>query len=75
LSDLQASLQFLDGSLTLVFRLTQRRFIGGYALGEHGMLFRGELFDHGNECQGRTTARQLIDIFAEPGAEEEATVV
>src|SRR3954453_14687546 len=35
--------EFGDGSLALIFRLTHGRFIVGYALGDDGMLFRGEL--------------------------------
>src|SRR3954447_1414658 len=35
--------EFIDGSLAIVFRLTGGRFIVGYALGEEGMIFRGEL--------------------------------
>ena len=35
--------QFSDGSLALVFRMNQGRFLVGYALGDDGMLFRGEL--------------------------------
>ena len=35
--------QFWDGSLAIVFRITNGRFIVGYALGDDGMLFRGEL--------------------------------
>ena len=36
-----------DGSLALVFRLTHGRYIVGYALGDDGMFFRGELL---TEC-------------------------
>src|SRR6516162_6364875 len=35
--------EFSDGSLALMFRLTNDRFIVGYALGDDGMHFRGEL--------------------------------
>src|SRR5438874_891719 len=35
--------EYRDGSLALLFRLTKGRFVSGYALGEKGMLFRGEL--------------------------------
>src|SRR5947209_8417344 len=34
---------FSDGAVALVFRLTNGRHIIGYALGDDGMLFRGEL--------------------------------
>ena len=35
--------RFWSGSLALMFRLPRGRFIAGYALGDNGMLFRGEL--------------------------------
>ena len=35
--------EFYDDCLALMFRLTNGRFVIGYALGEQGMLFRGEL--------------------------------
>ena len=37
--------QFWDGSIALMFRLTNGRFIVGYALGDDGMLFRGRTPD------------------------------
>src|SRR5687767_1197597 len=35
--------RFWSGEVALVFRLTNGRFIVGYALADNGMLFRGEL--------------------------------
>ena len=35
--------EYHDGPVVLMFRLTKGRYIVGYALGEKGMLFRGEL--------------------------------
>ena len=35
--------EYRDGSIAVVFRRTRRRIIVGYALGDDGMLFRGEL--------------------------------
>lgn len=45
-----------DGSLVLIFRLTRRRFIVGYALGESGMLFRGELLTDATDDEARRAA-------------------
>ena len=62
--------EFYDGSLSLMFRLTHGRFIVGYALGENGMLFRGELFTGGGD-EARDAARQLAQRFAKLDAEDE----
>ena len=43
-----------SGSLALMFRLTHGRFIVGYALGDDGMLFRGELL---TDCDESVPAR------------------
>ena len=63
--------RFWSGSLALMFRLPRGRFIVGYALADHGMLFRGELLTAGDEDDARTMARQLSDHFAELDAEDE----
>lgn len=63
--------RFWTGSLALMFRLPRGRFIVGYALGDHGMLFRGELLTDGDEDDARYMARQLSDRFAELDAEDE----
>ena len=64
--------RFWDGSLAVVFRLTNDRFIVGYALGDRGALFRGELL-HG--CDGERARRAALDVaeyWAEIDAEDEA---
>ncbi len=63
--------RFWSGSMALMFRLPRGRFIVGYALADHGMLFRGELFTDGDEDDARYMARQLSDHFAELDAEDE----
>ena len=60
--------RFADGSLALIFRLGHGRFLAGYALGEEGMLFRGELLED-SEGQARWTARMASEQFA---AQDEA---
>ena len=64
--------RFWSGSVALMFRLTNNRFIVGYALGDDGMLFRGELLDEADEDDARRSAFQISDHFAELDAEEEA---
>ncbi|HLN28590.1 MAG TPA: hypothetical protein VK395_12680 [Gemmataceae bacterium] len=64
---------FWDDSVALLFRLTHRRFIAGYALGENGMLFRGELLTDTDEEEAKAEALRLSDYFAELDAEDEAT--
>jgi predicted Zn-ribbon and HTH transcriptional regulator len=63
--------EYNDGSLVLLFRLTKGRFIVGYALGEKGMLFRGELVTGCTDDEARRTARQIADKFAELDAQDE----
>lgn len=64
--------EYRDGSMVLLFRLTRGRFIVGYALGEKGMLFRGELLTGCTDDEARRTAHQIADHFAELDAEDEA---
>lgn len=63
--------RFWSGAVALMFRLPRGRFIAGYALGDHGMLFRGELLEDCDEDDARSIARQISDYFAELDAEEE----
>ena len=63
---------YWDGSLALLFRLTHGRFIVGYALGESGMLFRGELLVGCGEGRAREEALALADYWAGIDAEDEA---
>ncbi len=63
--------EYRDGSLALMFRLARGRFIVGYALGDNGMLFRGELLTACTDEEARATARQLADDWAERDADDE----
>lgn len=53
-----------DGSLVLLFRLTRRRFVVGYALGDSGMLFRGELLTDTTDDEARRAAIFNSNLFA-----------
>jgi len=63
--------KFWSGSLALMFRLTNNRFVVGYALGDDGMLFRGELLDEADEDDARRSALQISDYFSELDIEDE----
>jgi hypothetical protein len=63
--------EYNDGSLALIFRLARGRFVVGYALGDHGMLFRGELLTGCTDDEARRLACQIADFFAEADAEDE----
>ncbi len=64
--------QFHDGSIALVFKLTQGRFIAGYALGDDGMLFRGELLSDCDSHRARHEAISLAEYWWGIDAEDEA---
>ena len=53
--------EYRDGSIALMFRLTHGRFIVGYALGDDGMLFRGELL---TECDEDVPATKLSNLLS-----------
>jgi hypothetical protein len=53
-----------DGSLVLIFRLTRRRFVVGYALGDSGMLFRGELLTDATDDEARRAAIYIFNLCA-----------
>jgi predicted Zn-ribbon and HTH transcriptional regulator len=63
--------EYHGGSLALAYRLTRGRFVVGYALGDHGMLFRGELLTGCTDDEARRVARQVADHFAELDAQDE----
>jgi predicted Zn-ribbon and HTH transcriptional regulator len=63
--------EYHDGALVLMFRLTKGMFIVGYALGERGMLFRGELLTGCTDDEARRTARQIAEHFSELDAQDE----
>jgi hypothetical protein len=62
---------FCDGSLALLFRLSRGRFLAGYALGDDGMLFRGELLDTCTAEEAKAAALASANYWAERDAEEE----
>ena len=64
--------RFHDNALSLMFRLPRGRFIVGYALGDDGMLFRGELLDRCTDDDACRYARRLSEDWAEVDAEDEA---
>ena len=64
--------EFSDGSLALVFRLTNDRYIVGYALGDDGMLFRGELLTDCDDQRAHREALELATYWSEIDAEDEA---
>lgn len=65
--------RYWSGSLALMFRLPRGRFIVGYALGENGMLFRGELIDDCTDEEARRQAAYLAEFFSDiDAADEEA---
>ena len=63
--------RFWNSGLALLFRLVKGRFIVGYALGDDGMLFRGELVDQCSEEDARRRAKWLSQNWAEVDAEDE----
>jgi hypothetical protein len=62
---------FWTGAFAVLFRLTGRRFIAGYSLGE-GMLFRGELLVDFTEDDAKDKAMELSVYWAEADADDEA---
>ena len=63
--------RFWSGTLALIFRLPKSRYIVGYAFGDDGMLFRGELLSNCDEDEARRHALMISDCFAELDAEDE----
>ncbi len=63
--------RYWSGSLSLMFRLRRGRFIVGYALGENGMLFRGELVCNCSDDDARRQAKYLTQLFGDLDAEDE----
>ena len=64
--------EYQDGSLAVVFRLTNNRFLVGFALGDDGMLFRGELLIDTDDERARQEALELAEYWSEIDAEDEA---
>ena len=63
--------RFWNGGLALMFRLPRGRYIVGYALGDDGMLFRGELLDNCTDQDARRHALMVAENWAEVDAEDE----
>ena len=63
--------RYWSGGLALLFRLPKGRFVVGYALGDNGMLFRGELIDGCSEDQARHHCLMVANNWIELDAEEE----
>jgi hypothetical protein len=63
--------RFWNGGLALLFRLPRGRYIVGYALGDDGMLFRGELIDNCSDNHARRHAVIVSENWAELDAEDE----
>ena len=64
--------EYHDGSLALVYRLTNDRHVVGYALGDDGMLFRGELLVGCDQDRARLEALALAEYWSGIDAEDEA---
>jgi hypothetical protein len=64
--------EYHDGSLAIVFKLTNDRHVVGYALGDDGMLFRGELLAACDDDRARREALALAEYWAGIDAEDEA---
>ena len=64
--------QFWDGSIALMFRLTHGRFLIGYALGDDGMLFRGEFLTDCSDERARHEALALAEYWSQIDQEDEA---
>lgn len=63
--------RFWSGSMAMLFRLPKGKFIAGYALGDDGMLFRGELLTDADEDEARLMALMISECFSEIDAEDE----
>ena len=63
--------KYCSGAVALMFRLRKGKYVAGYALGETGMLFRGELLTDTDEDEARRMARMISDNFSEMDAEDD----
>ena len=64
--------EYHDGSIALMFPLNNNRFIIGFALGDDGMLFRGELLSDCDDQRARHQALELAAYLLQIDAEDEA---
>lgn len=67
--------RYWTDTVALVFALTSGRFIVGYGLADHGMLFRGELATDCSPEEARREARRIAEEFADLDAEDEAPLL
>ena len=65
--------QYWSGAMALMFRLPKGKYVVGYALGENGMLFRGELLTDTDETDAKLMARMISENFTELDAEDDDT--
>ena len=63
--------RYWNGGLALMFRLPKGRYIVGYALGDDGMLFRGELIDRLRRKRSPRHCRMVAENWAELDQMEE----
>jgi hypothetical protein len=68
--------RYWNGGLALMFRLPKGKFIIGYALGDNGMLFRGELIDGCSQEEARRHCVMVAENWLEVDQmdEEEAAL-
>ncbi len=64
--------QFWDGSIALMFRMTHQRYIVGHALGDDGMLFRGELLTDCDDERARYEAIEVSEYWSQIDEEDQA---
>ncbi len=64
--------EYHDGSISVMFHLTHRRYVVGYALGDDGMLFRGELLTHCSDDRARYETVTLAEYWSGIDQEDEA---
>ena len=64
--------RYWSDTVALLFGLTNGRFLIGYGLADHGMLFRGALVVDCSLEDARREARRIAEAFADLDAEDEA---
>jgi hypothetical protein len=63
--------RYWHGGMAVMFRLPRGRYIVGYALGDDGSLFRGELIDGCSEDEARCHCKMVAENWMEVDAEDE----
>ena len=67
--------RFCNDGLALMFRLPKGRYIVGHALGDDGMLFRGELIDNCTDDEARRHCLMVAENWMELDSEDEVEAV